>query len=47
MKTRHTSRDVGVATMNWIQGLAIWVIASVIATPFIGEYLHKRRVNRE
>lgn len=33
--------------MTWVQILAAWAIVSVIATPFIGEYLHNRRINRE
>ena len=30
--------------INW---LAIWFLASVVAAPFIGHYLHNRRVNRD
>lgn len=33
--------------MTPVQILAVWVIVSVIATPFLGEWLHNRRVNRE
>lgn len=33
--------------MTPVQILAVWFIASVVAAPFIGEYLHSRRVNRE
>lgn len=36
--------------MTWTQIAAVWFIASVIASPFVGEclhYLHNRRVNRE
>lgn len=33
--------------MTPVQWLAAWAIVSVIATPFIGEYLHNRRINRE
>jgi hypothetical protein len=33
--------------MTWIQGLAIFVIASVIASPFLGEYLHNLRTHRD
>lgn len=33
--------------MTLTQILAVWAIVSVIAAPFVGEYLHNLRVNRE
>lgn len=33
--------------MTWIQALAIWFIGSVIAAPFVGQWLHNRRINAE
>lgn len=33
--------------MKWTEVLAIWVIISVIASPFIGSLLYKLRTRRE
>ena len=33
--------------MTLTQWLAVWFLVSVIASPFIGAWLHNRRVNRD
>lgn len=29
--------------MTWVQWAAVWFIVSVVASPFLGHWLHKRR----
>lgn len=33
--------------MNWTEVLAVWFLVSVVASPFVGQWLHNRRVNQE